>query len=513
VQPEALMPGDDVKLALNPAGQAQQVEARYQVAQITYQAAAANSLLADTGQVYHLAPDVKITREEKGPITLADLGAGEKLTISQNPVTADVWAVIAPKGAAPPPPATGPQIFMIGAEGYTKPLKQGETLTVKLQGTPGGQATFDIGTAVAGLKMTENPAGVYGGTYRVKRGDGVVDAPLIGHLTVGANTAPVAQSDDPVSLDTTAPVIDNYVPPRDAVLNTNRPVVQVIYNDGNGVGIDPQSVRFAIGGDDLTAQAVINTDSLTYYAPEMPDGLYKAHFTGADLAGNTFAELHWQFTIDTKTAPSAITAVSHAPAGTALTNGDTLTVTLYGQPRGRGASFDIVGLTTNIAMTRQGGPNSTEWRGTYTVKRGDTVADAVVRGHFVAEDGTAHQLDDPQLVNINARAAAQLAITAPANGATVGQTFELTGTAGPRRNVTYEVTYEGRSRLLGARVTGKVQDGQVKADGNGNWSVTIDTRAARNNALLQRIDQFIVKCGMGGTPGNPAQAQQIIVKP
>jgi len=290
-------------------------------------------------------------------------------------------------------------------------------------------------------------------------------------------------------------------------------VIQVVYNDGNGVGVDPQSIRFAIAGDDLTTRAVITGDSLTYYAPEMADGQYRAHFTGADLAGNAFTELHWQFTIDTTTAPSAITAVSHAPAGVVLNNGDTLTVTLYAKPRGRSASFDIVGLATNLAMTRQGGANSSEWRGTYTVKRGDNVADAVIRGHFVDQAGAAHQLDDPQPVTISTRAQAELAITAPANGATVGQTFDLTGTAGPRRNVTYEVTYEGRSRLLGARVTGKVQDGQVKADGNGNWSVTIDTRAARNNALLQRIDQFVVKCTMGGTPGNPAQAEQIIVKP
>ncbi|MBM3500793.1 MAG: copper amine oxidase N-terminal domain-containing protein, partial [Armatimonadetes bacterium] len=218
VQPEALQKGDDVKLMLNAGGQVERVEARFQLSQITYHAAAANSLMADTGQLYHLAADVAITREGVGPITLADLGAGEKLLVRQNPVAATVWEITAPKGTPPPPPTTGPQIFMIGAEGYTKPLKQGETLIVKLQGSPGGTATFDIGTDAKGLKLTENPAGVYSGSYRVKRTDEIVDAPLVGHLTVGGQEAAVVQSEDPVSLDAVAPVIEEYVPARDAVL-------------------------------------------------------------------------------------------------------------------------------------------------------------------------------------------------------------------------------------------------------------------------------------------------------
>jgi hypothetical protein len=513
VQPEALLKGDDLKLALNAVGQVERVEARFLLSQITFQAAAANSLLADTGQVYHLAADVVITREGVGPITLAGLGAGEKLMVRQNPASQSVWEITAPPGTPPPPPQTGPQIFMIGAEGYTRPLKQGETLTVKLQGTPGGAATFDIGTAVSNLKLTENPAGIYAGSYRVKRADEIVDAHLVGHLTAGGKDAPLAQSEDPVSLDAVAPTVDEYVPARDAVLNTNRPVIQVTFHDGNGVGVDLQSLTLHIGGADVTDDCMIGEEILTYYSPEMPDGTHRAHFRGADLAGNELTELHWDFTIDTKTAPSAITAVSHAPAGVTLAKGDELTVTLFAQARGKSASFDIVGLKDGIAMTRQGGQNSKEWRGTYVVKAGDNVADAVVRGRFVDKDNAAHQLDDPQRIAINTRTQADLVIAAPTNGATVDEVFTLSGTAAIRRNVSYEVTYEGRSRLLGARVTGAVQQGQVKSDAAGNWTVQIDTRAVRDNVLLKSIDQFIVKCTMAGAAGQPARTKQIAVKP
>jgi hypothetical protein len=316
-----------------------------------------------------------------------------------------------------------------------------------------------------------------------------------------------------VSVDTVPPVVEDYVPARDAILATSRPVIQVVYNDGNGVGVDPQSVTLFIGGEDLTPDCHITDDSLTYYAPAMADGTYKAHFRGADLAGNEFVELHWQFTLDTHTTPSLITSVTHAPAGAILNNGDTLTVTLFAEPRGRSASFDIVGFKNDIPMVRQGGVNSQEWRGTYSVRRGDNVAGATIRGHFVDRNGTTHDLDDPQALSLNTRRGTDLAITAPTNGATVGDTFELTGTGVARRNISYEVTYEGRSRLLGARVTGKVQDGQVRADAVGNWSVEIDTRTARNNVLLKGIDRFVIKCTMPGGPGNAAQTQEITANP
>jgi len=147
------------------------------------------------------------------------------------------------------------------------------------------------------------------------------------------------------------------------------------------------------------------------------------------------------------------------------------------------------------------------------VKRGDNVTNAVIRGNFVDKDNATHVLEDPQRVTVNTRVQGKLAIEAPADNATVGPTFDLRGLSVPERNVTYDVTYEGRSRLLGARVTGSVQQGKVKANADGHWSVTIDTTAVRNNVLLKSIDQFIVKCSLAGGAGATAQTVQIEVKP
>ncbi|MGQ9733101.1 MAG: copper amine oxidase N-terminal domain-containing protein, partial [Candidatus Zipacnadales bacterium] len=81
INADELLPGDDVTLILDEVRQITQVEARYKLTQITYQAAAVNSLLTETGNVFHLASDVKIRRIDAGEISLADLRAGEQLTL------------------------------------------------------------------------------------------------------------------------------------------------------------------------------------------------------------------------------------------------------------------------------------------------------------------------------------------------------------------------------------------------------------------------------------------------
>ncbi len=53
-----------------------------------------------------------------------------------------------------------------------KALKPGDTLTVTVQTSPGGKATFALGDAVREGALAEGPAGTYKGTWTVKQGDG-----------------------------------------------------------------------------------------------------------------------------------------------------------------------------------------------------------------------------------------------------------------------------------------------------------------------------------------------------
>jgi hypothetical protein len=57
-------------------------------------------------------------------------------------------------------------------------LTVGAPLTVRIQATPGGQATFQIGNAVSGQPMPEQVPGTYIGTYKVKPGDSATRVPV-----------------------------------------------------------------------------------------------------------------------------------------------------------------------------------------------------------------------------------------------------------------------------------------------------------------------------------------------
>lgn len=62
-------------------------------------------------------------------------------------------------------------------------LEPGDVFTVRLQGEPGGTATFSIGSVVTDRPMRESSPGVYVGEYTIRRGDRFVNAPVTATLT------------------------------------------------------------------------------------------------------------------------------------------------------------------------------------------------------------------------------------------------------------------------------------------------------------------------------------------
>ncbi len=515
VAADELLPGDDVVLFLNAERQVERVEARYAIEQVEFAAAAANKLMTQAGQVYSLSSDVKVTRTDTGEINLADIAAGEQIMLRVNPESQIAWEITAPPGEAPPPPPDeeiAPQILMIAPEGYTRPLRQREVLHVRMQGTAGGQATFDIGDAHTGIEMTENPAGVYRGEYRVARNEETINAVIRGHLVVDGTAAQPVDAEDRVSLDAVSPTVTEHLPAQGQALATDRPTIQCTYDDGEGTGVDPNSVRLAVAGTDVTASALITETALTYYSPALAEGEVSARLTATDGAGNP-VEQDWSFLIRAEEAPSAISSVTHVPPGAVLGEGDTLTVMLQAEPRGRGASFDIEGFRADLPMTRQGGPASRTWEGSYDVKVGDLIRNARIVGHFVDRNGTSHSLEDQQRVTINARVRTRLAVTSPTDGAQVPEVFNLEGTCVPTRKVYYDVGYEGRSKLGGIEVTGRVTQGYVKVADDGTWSVEIDTGPIRRNLLLRSVESFQITCTLRGQGDKVVEQVDLTVTP
>jgi hypothetical protein len=381
-----------------------------------------------------------------------------------------------------------------------------------MQGTPGGRATFDIGDVYAGIEMTEDPAGVYRGEYRVSRNEETINATIRGHLVVDGTMAEPVEAEDRVSLDAVSPAVTEYLPEQDQALTTDRPTIQCTFDDGEGTGVDPNSVKLTVAGTDVTASALVTESALTYYSPALPEGEVSVRLTATDGAGNPLQQ-DWSFSIRAPEAPSAIDSVTHVPPGGTLGQGATLSVTMRAERRGRSASFDIEGFRTDIPMARQGGPASRLWEGSYTVEAGDLARNAKIIGHFEDRNGVTHTLEDQQRVHINAAVRTRLAVTQPEDGDTVGEVFDLEGTCVPTRKVHYDVSYEATSRIGGIEVEGKVTQGSVKVAADGTWSVEIDTGSVRRNPLLRRVDRFLITCTLRGQGGQVMEQVDLTVTP
>jgi hypothetical protein len=70
----------------------------------------------------------------------------------------------------------------------TGTLEPGDVVTVRMAATPGGTGHFSIGSAASALPLREESAGVYTGTYTVRKGDALTKAPVTVALTVGGRT-------------------------------------------------------------------------------------------------------------------------------------------------------------------------------------------------------------------------------------------------------------------------------------------------------------------------------------
>ena len=131
-----------------------------------------------------------------------------------NPDTGEKRQIIVARAMpSTPTPAGSAQItdIAVAAKG---PLRAGDSFTVTLHGTPGGKATFDIGTYLTGLPLPEAaPPGTYTTKYTVPQGVNFSRTTVYGHLTVGGSDAPRAEAPQLVAVTTTPPQIVDIAPP------------------------------------------------------------------------------------------------------------------------------------------------------------------------------------------------------------------------------------------------------------------------------------------------------------
>ena len=291
--------GDAVSVILRRDGRVDEVVARYASKAGVIAAVSPSAFVLQSGYVVTPDKSSEITLNGQ-PATLADLKVGDDVTVRLNPETQEKRQIIVARAMpSTPTPAGSAQItdIAVTAKG---PLRAGDSFTVTLHGTPGGKATFDIGTYVTGLPVPETQPGTYTTKYTVPDGINFNRTPVYGHLNAGATEAPRAESAQLVAVATTKPTIVDIAPPSGQTVNNNKPSIYATYQSPTDVGINPSSVRIEVNGLDVTA-ASTRTDKFITYSPgaALADGPVTVIVTIADNAGNTQSR-KWTFNVRTK---------------------------------------------------------------------------------------------------------------------------------------------------------------------------------------------------------------------
>jgi len=298
-------PGDALIVTMDAAGHLAAVADIFAGTSGTIAAISAQNLVLTNGKVV-IADGSATTVELDGqPAHLADLRAGDLVTVRSNPRTGKVREIVAltPGGltasagtnAGSASGTAALKIDRIGDNAQSA-MRAGQTLTVTADGTPGAQATFDLSNIFVDNPMRETNPGHYQGEFEVQVGANLIDAPILVRLRHGTQSA-VAAGPDPLTLITQGPQVKDLAPAQGARVNTPRPSIYVTFVTLGGKGMQTDSLRLIVDGKDVSDQATRTAAFISFYpSGDLPAGVTSIEVKGADIAGNP-VDYSWSFTI------------------------------------------------------------------------------------------------------------------------------------------------------------------------------------------------------------------------
>jgi hypothetical protein len=288
--------GDAVSAIVLHDGRVDSVIVRYASRIGTIAAVSPSQFVLNTGFI--VSPDKSTTIALNAlPATFADLKVGDAVVVRLNPDTNEKRQIIVSRAvvatAAPAGPATIAS-FTIDAPHALRP---GDTFNVALKGTPGGRATFDIGTYLTGLPMNETAPGEYAARYTVPPNVNFGQTSVYGHLSAGGGDAPRAEAPTLLAVSSTPPQIVDIAPLNGQSVNNDRPSIYATFRTPTGVTINASSAQITVNGQDVTPSATRTDQFITYSPPvALNDGNVAVQVRVADQAGNVQTRT-WSFTI------------------------------------------------------------------------------------------------------------------------------------------------------------------------------------------------------------------------
>ena len=288
--------GDAVSVIVLPDGHVGSVIVRYASRIGTIAAVSPSQFVLNTG--FNVTPDKSTTISLNGePATLADLKVGDAVVVRLNPDTNEKRQIIASRAVTATAAPAGPVAIASFTIGAPHALRAGDAFDVALRGTPGGRATFDIGTYVTGLPLQETQPGVYTAHYTIPPDASFGQTPVYGHLSAGGTDAPRAQAPTLLAVSSAPPQVIDIAPLNGQIVNNDRPSIYATFRTVTGVGINPSTATIAVNGLDVTPSST-RTDEFITYSPlvALADGPVSVQVRVADQAGNLQTRT-WSFTI------------------------------------------------------------------------------------------------------------------------------------------------------------------------------------------------------------------------
>ena len=106
----------------------------------------------------------------------------------------------------------------------------------------------------------------------------------------------VSWEEDFQHADTTPPVLTDIRPVRDTRADTNRPVISAKWSDDSQLEL--ASAQLLLDGEDLTAEAEITAEGITYTPPEaLRNGVHTVEVAIEDAAGNRANQTQYHFSV------------------------------------------------------------------------------------------------------------------------------------------------------------------------------------------------------------------------
>jgi hypothetical protein len=422
---------------------------------------------------FPVKPDAVVLRGPAGrrgaPVDLNELQAGDQIRIRLDAATrtADiVEAFGAASNPAPvPEPAPGADLRIRSLTHNAGPVvAAGREVRVTMLGTPGGQASFDVGGLARDVAMVEDPQqpGRYHGTFRLQGGVTARDLAILGVLRKGNFAAPLVQAAGTITLDSQPPAITDPAPEPNSSVETARPEIYAEIGDRAGTGLDPSTIRLRVRGQDVTDQARITKRYVLYTPPSaLRPGPVQVSLEARDMAGNR-ASRSWRFTIEREDSP--FESISH-DAVRPLRAGDVVTVRAKAKP-GAKATFSLGDFARGLPM-EEAQPGV--YVGKYTVRRGDEATQAPVVVDLQPAGGPRVRQKAAAPVNLVTQPPTPPAITAPAKDAVLGESLVVEGSGTPGAKVRVETSFTGKA--FGALpVSGTFGSQEVAVDKTGHWA-------------------------------------------